>query len=138
MATTIDAKDFECSENALMDIAEFVGPFIDNGGVGICIKILKTDEHRQHKDTARDILRELMAEKEPHYKEYNYDFDFYLGKYRWNNSIIHITDGEALFLFRLLITGYFDHTQRYYMHNMRKRLGNNFLSEIRIIDGDSV
>jgi hypothetical protein len=133
MATMIDTKDFGCSENTLMDIAEFVGPFIDNGGVRINIEIQRTDERRQRKNTARDILRKLAADNGPYYKEHGYDFNFYTGKYRWNNGVIHITDGEALFLFRVLVMGRFSHVQRYYIYNMRKRLGNEFLSEIQTI-----
>jgi hypothetical protein len=138
MAAIIDIKDFGCSEDTLMDIAGFVGPFIDNGGVKINIRIQKTDEHRQHKNTARKTLRKLAEDEGPYYKKYGYDFDFYTGKYRWNNRAIHITDGEALFLFRVLVTGYFNHTQRYYMYNMRKRFGNAFLSEIQVMDGEDV
>jgi hypothetical protein len=138
MAAVIDTRDFECSEDALMGIAEFVGPFIDSGGIMINIEIRKTDEHRQHKKTARGTLRDLAYEKESRYKEYGYDFDFYTGKYRWNGRAIHITDGEALFLFRVLVAGYFNYAQRYYVYNMRKRFGNAFLSEIQAISGDGV
>jgi hypothetical protein len=137
MATIIDTKNFECSDCALMDIAEFVGPFIDDGGVKIHIKIQKVDEQRQHKDTARDILRKLVEEEESHYKKYGYDFNFYTGKYKWKNGFIHLTDGEALFLFRVLVMDYFNYAQRYYIYNMRKRFGNAFLSEIQIVNGDA-
>jgi hypothetical protein len=138
MAAIIDSRYFECSENTLMDIAEFVGPFIENGGVKIDIKIQKTDESRQHKDTARDTLRKLAEEEGPYYKKHGYDFNFYTGKYRWNNRAIHITDGEALYLFRGLVMDYFNYAQRYYVYNMRKRLGNTFLSEILATDGDKL
>jgi hypothetical protein len=130
MAAIIDVKNFDCSEDALMNIAEFVGPFIDNGGVEINIKIRKTDERRQRKITARDVLRQLLDEREASYREHGYDFDFYLDKYRWNDKTIHITQSEALFLYRWLMLNQLDHSQMYFIHNIRKRYGKEFLQEV--------
>jgi hypothetical protein len=130
MATIIDTKDFECSEDALMNIAEFVGPFIDNGGVKINIKIWKTDEHRQRKTTAWGVLHQLLEGREAHYREHGYRFDFYLNKYYWNDKTIHITQSEALFLYRWLMLNQRDHSQMYFIHNIRKRYGKEFLQEV--------
>jgi hypothetical protein len=133
MATVIDIKDFECSESALMDIAGFVGPFIDNGGVRIRIKIQKLDEDRQWKKTAQDILRQLLDEGRTNYREYGYNFDFYLNKYYWDEKPVHITQSEALFLYRWLILNQRDHTQMYFIYNIRKRYGKEFLQEVSYV-----
>jgi hypothetical protein len=129
MATIIDTRDFECSEDTLMSIAEFVGPFIDGGGVEIIVKIRKTDEHRQRKMTARDVLQQMFDGRETSYREYCYNFDFYLHKYYWHDKAIHITQSEALFLYRWLMLDQCDHSQMYFIHNIRKRYGREFLRE---------
>jgi hypothetical protein len=131
VASIIDVKDFDITEETLADIANFVGPHIDSGEpVRIKIAVEKFDEQRQNKMTARTTLLRLMDEKEVYYREYDYDFDFYREKYFWKRRLIHITQGEALFLFRLLVLRKFNDAQRYYIYNIRKRYGNNFLREV--------
>jgi hypothetical protein len=113
-----------------MNIAEFVGPFIDNGGVEVDVKIWKADERRQRKITARDILCQLLEGREVIYREHGYDFNFYLNKYHWHDKSIHITQSEALFLYRWLMLNQRDHSQMYFIHNIRKRYGRDFLQEV--------
>jgi hypothetical protein len=131
MASVIDNKYFECTEDMLADIVDFVGPYIDGGDLlRIKIVVEKVDGQRQRKMTARNTLRGLTEEKEAYYRDYNYDFNFHQNKYSWKGKDLHITQGEALFLFRLLVLREVDHSQMYFLHNIRKRYGRGFLREV--------
>jgi hypothetical protein len=60
-----------------------------------------------------------------------YDFRFITRKYFWNKEEIHITAGEAIFLFRWLVLGVVpDSRQQWSLRNLRKRHGKDFLSEV--------
>jgi hypothetical protein len=58
----------------------------------------------------------------------DYYFDFKEKRFEWKGKDIHITDGEALFLIKQLVYEDTD-LNTYYLRNMRKRLGKNFLKE---------
>jgi hypothetical protein len=58
-----------------------------------------------------------------------YDFDFDRRRYTWNALPLHVTAGEALFLFRWLVQGEYRAAEKYYLHNLRKRYGTEFLTE---------
>jgi hypothetical protein len=63
------------------------------------------------------------------WEEHGYRFRFSRRKYLWNDLPLHVTAGEALFLYRWLAQGSFNASEKYYLYNLRKRYGNAFLAE---------
>jgi hypothetical protein len=61
--------------------------------------------------------------------EDGYEFSFSKRRYSWNGLRLHVTAGEALFLYRWLIQGSYNASEKYYLHNLRKRYGPEFLAE---------
>jgi hypothetical protein len=130
MAVTIDSTEIELGEETFNRIVDFVGPYIDKKiQANIRILVQKQGEIRHHKTTARDILRELLRDNEIWYRKFGYDFNFDVGKYCWDGKRIYLTSGEILFLYRCLMLNQFDHNQRYFIYNIRKRYGKEFLQE---------
>jgi hypothetical protein len=138
----LSSKVFEITEEA--DIAAFGGELFkwlpcSGGLIGkrITVSIETAGKDRTKKKTALRQLEELIvdniAEDEDTpvvWAKLGYCFKFMSRKYFWNNTEIHITANEALFLYRwLVLHDDIRNTQRYYLRNMRKRLGKDFLAE---------
>jgi hypothetical protein len=99
-------------------------------GKRITVSIETAGNDRTQKKTAFQELEELVSDGEFMWVKYGYRFGFMMRKYWWNNREIYVTAGEALFLYRwLVLNDGIRNTQRYYLRNMRKRLGKEFLSE---------
>jgi hypothetical protein len=104
----------------------------------LVVTLESMDGKRRQKKTALRQLEELIVdgivenEDQPTvWKQHGYLFKFIARKYFWGGKEIHVTANEALFLYRWLVLkedtcG----TQTYYLRNMRKRLGKNFLTEV--------
>jgi hypothetical protein len=97
----------------------------------LVVTLQTTDTKRQQKTTAVEQLEELVSDREYVWAQYEYRFGFMSRRYFWNNREIHVTASEALFLYRWLVL-HDDtcETQTYYLRNMRKRLGKEFLAEV--------
>jgi hypothetical protein len=84
----------------------------------------------------REELAALIARDGRYiWEKYDYNFNFKTGKFLWRGEAVYITAGEALYLYRRL--GLKDEAykeQRYYLRNMRRRLGERghkkFLEEV--------
>jgi uncharacterized protein (UPF0216 family) len=95
------------------------------------------DEKRRQKKTALRQLEELIADNAVEnealpvvWERHGYRFKFTAGKYFWNDKELYVTANEALFLYRwLILDDDICKTQRYYLRNMRRRLGKEFLAE---------
>ena len=60
-----------------------------------------------------------------------YEFNFTDKKYLWNNEEIYVTYNEQTFLYRWLVRGESILSEkRYFIYDMRKRLGKDFLCEM--------
>jgi len=60
-----------------------------------------------------------------------YKFDFENKHYFWNGEDIYLTANEQLFLYRWLVLNDGTHElQWYFLRNMRRRLGKEFLSDV--------
>jgi len=59
-----------------------------------------------------------------------YEFDFAEKIYFWKNKDIYLTTNEQLFLYRWLVLNDKAPIQYFYLRNMRKRLGKEFLADI--------
>jgi hypothetical protein len=98
------------------------------------------DGKRQQKMTAARQLEELIVDNiaededtDTAWARFGYRFGFMSRKYFWNGREIHITANEALFLYRwLVLHDDIRNTQRYFLRNMRKRLGKEFLVEVTV------
>jgi hypothetical protein len=103
-------------------------------GLGDCTLVVTLQEMgvaRQQKKTALRQLEELVVDGEFVWTKFGYRFGFMARKYLWNDKEIHITANEALYLYRWLVLNDDTHkVQGYYLSNMRKRLGKEFLSEV--------
>jgi hypothetical protein len=104
----------------------------------LVVTLQAMDGKRQQKKSALRQLEELVVdniiEDEDNsaiWKRFEYKFYFMARKYFWNDKEIHVTANEALFLYRwLVLHDDICNTQRYYLRNMRKRLGREFLAEV--------
>jgi hypothetical protein len=96
----------------------------------LVVTLQAMDGKRRQKKTAAQQLEELAAGGESMWTEYEYRFGFMARKYFWNGKEIHITANEALFLYRwLVLSDDICEMQTYYLWNMRRRLGKEFLTE---------
>jgi hypothetical protein len=140
--TVLSSKTFEITEES--DIAHLGGALFkwlprpgELIGKRITVSIETAGTGRTQKKTALRQLQELIvdnvAEDEENnatWKRFGYKFYFMARSYFWDGKEIHVTANEALFLYRwLVLHDDIRNTQRYYLRNMRERLGKNFLAE---------
>jgi hypothetical protein len=86
---------------------------------------------RNGKRLKRSALSEALPGDAKDWKKFGYSFSFSKGQYIWNGLTMHITAGEALFLWRWLVEGDFKASEKYYLYNVRSRYGSDFLAEVR-------
>jgi hypothetical protein len=79
---------------------------------------------------ARKFLREETEGKKAVWEKYAYAFDFREGRYAWKKKPIHVTAGEAWFLYRWLVMGRGATANAFEIQHLRKRLGPGFLREL--------
>jgi hypothetical protein len=104
----------------------------------LVVTLQAMDGKRRQKKTAARQLEELLVDsavENEHtpfvWEKFNYRFCFMARKYFWHDKEIHITENEALFLYRrLVLNDDTSKTQMYYLWNMRRRLGKEFLVEV--------
>jgi hypothetical protein len=97
------------------------------------------DGKRRKKKSAIRQFEDLVADNAAEHggtgvvwKQFGYCFGFMARKYTWNDKEIHVTASEQLFLYRWLVLHDDTHkAQKYYLYNMRQRLGKDFLAEVR-------
>jgi hypothetical protein len=86
---------------------------------------------------ARRLLREAVKEQPCDWEHGDYNFLFTLETrmfgFFWRGKPLHITLAEGLFLFRWLVLG--EASDRYALHNMRKRLGRGFWADVDTVRG---
>jgi len=86
---------------------------------------------RQKKKTAKAELKSLTDLGGCIWRQGKYCFNFALHDYTWKGDDIHLTIGEQLYLYRwLVLHEEVPAKQRFYLWNMRKRLGTDFLAII--------
>jgi hypothetical protein len=109
----------------------------DIKGKRIAVSIKLAGDSRAPKKTALRQLEELIADNAVEngalpvvWERHGYRFKFISRKYFWNDEELYVTANEALFLYRwLVLDDDICKTQRYYLRNMRRRLGKEFLAE---------
>jgi hypothetical protein len=113
------------------------------GDCALVITLEALDGKRRHKKSAARQLEELVADYAVDnssagaaWIQFGYRFCFTARTYFWNEKEIYVTANEALFLYRWLVLHDDTHSvQKYYLYNMRRRLGKAFLAEAQ---GDAI
>ena len=141
MATILDSKEFDVSWLHGVDfekVKEWIDS-IDFGREDCILKIMFTRGGRitRNKKSFTKGKLDFLLSKENAVKVWrkpNYNFDFVKRKFLWKGKVQHITSGEALCLYRWLVLNETpDREQYFFLYNMRRRLGTEFLSEIEKI-----
>jgi hypothetical protein len=123
-------KAFTVSWNSVKEWYDGVDRGMDDCTLVVALQAM--DGKRSGKKAAYDRLDELMegGGNDFSWERYGYRFCFVSRKYYWNDREIYVTANEALFLYRrLVLKDDTCKTQMYYLRNMRKRLGKEFLRE---------
>jgi hypothetical protein len=107
-------------------------------GCYVTITVKSPGVDRLTKFTAKAELKDLVVdaalEGKDAWRRKGYSFLFALGTHTWKGETIHLTAGEALYLFKWLVLEDKEYyrTRWYYLRNMRRRLGNEFLADIEM------
>jgi hypothetical protein len=72
-------------------------------------------------------LRECCAWGPAVWNEQDYRFDFVAMSFRRGERVLHVTPGEALFLYRALVQQKIDRSEVFCLKHLRRRFGNDFL-----------
>jgi hypothetical protein len=92
-------------------------------------------DSRQGRESSEAELENLVADPEfkdkALWEKSGYCFNFLSSEYAWQDKDIYITANEALFLFRWLIQGNYIKAHWFYLRNMRRRLGKEFLFNVQ-------
>ena len=144
MATILSSKVIEVADRELTNIANELTNWLygfkgEERGCRITVTLEQPNEGRQQKKvTAKkrldDLIVDAIAENpafKTKWKNGFYEFRFIERKYLWRGKEVYITAGEALFLFQwLVLSENVSKLQWYYLQNMRRRLGRDFLREV--------
>jgi hypothetical protein len=144
MATTLYFKIFDISENGDLtvlrdELYHWFSAFGPLNGRRVAVRVETVGNTCAQKKTALRQLEELIVDSAVEdggttlvWEQSGYRFRFVARHYCWNGKEIHITANEALFLYRWLVRDEdICKTQMYYLRNMRRRLGKEFLEEIQ-------
>ena len=108
------------------------------------IEVVVSTEKRTRKGAAAAgnelvRLKAQWGKEGKSFKEGDYDFDFAKGRFLWKGEELYITQAEALFLYNCLAlrTGA-EKRQSYYVYNMRRKFGKDFLKDIVIEEENDI
>jgi hypothetical protein len=132
----LSSKRFFVSEKEGIPLDQIKAWFDACGAAGqgcdLVVTLRSTGGRRRQKEAAIKRLTELTGGKKNAWERLGYRFDFSARRYFWNEQEIYVTANEALFLYGWLVLddGTFE-TQRYFLGNIRRRLGKAFMAEAR-------
>jgi hypothetical protein len=125
---TLGSRRFTASDSLreVLDYAEsvFAGALAESG-----LELEIALRPRADRRAKKERLARAVPGGAGKWAKHGYEFDFGRKRYRWNGVSMHVTAGEALFLFRWLMEGSYSAAEKYYLHNLRKRYGTEFLAE---------
>ena len=139
MATILSSKSFFVDKTAkfpLLFVEEWLnGIDRGTGDLRLTVTLETYGDTRKKKITAKADLESMaidaVLENKDVWSSGKYEFCFASKKYFWKKQEIYLTANEQLFLFRWLVLKDEIHKrQTFYLRNMRKRLGKEFLSDI--------
>lgn len=126
---TLGSRKFAAEDSlqsALDHVKSVFADMLKEGGLELEIALRPKTDKRAKKGRLKDAMPSGAGK----WAKSGYDFDFTRHRYRWNGVTMHVTAGEALFLFRWLVQGSYSAGEKYYLHNLRKRYGTEFLTEV--------
>ena len=132
MSTVLGYKEFLITNLSGLPIEEIEKWFESLEISGKCLLELKITNKSSTRNKGNDASIKLnrLVDDDAIFLEEDYHFDFNNKRYMWDNEDIYLTANEALFLYRLLILKEdVLKSQKYYLYNMRRRLGNDFLPD---------
>jgi hypothetical protein len=132
MAIVVCSERFDPAEAGYEDaVKAFMAQAAGKDGLTVEIRILAPGKKAARKQAANEKLAFLIKEHENwQWERGTYQFDFKAGVYLWADMALHITAGEALFLYRWLVLGLFVQEQWYFLRNIRSRYGTDFLTGV--------
>jgi hypothetical protein len=80
-------------------------------------------------ETVELVMGKLLSWGPTVWTEDEYNFDFRKRLFLWRGEPIHITAGEAAFLYRLLIQQKRDGAEVFYVRHLTRRFGKDFLGK---------
>jgi hypothetical protein len=99
---------------------------------GLRVEVRLYDSGKLKKRSANEALREAVKEHPCDFEHgaYNFLFSPEVCRHRffWRGRAVHITASEGVYLFSTLVLG--EPSDRYMLHNIRKRLGREFLADM--------
>jgi hypothetical protein len=110
-------------------VGEWLNKLNIDADVDLVISV-RTLGGRQRKLSSLQILQQLLIENPTTWEKYEYKFDFSSRQLFWKDGLLHFTAGEELFLYRWLVLNQRDYSQMYFIHNIRRRYGKEFLQEV--------
>jgi hypothetical protein len=126
---TISSRKFAGSDSleAVLDYAgsAFAG-VLEESGLELEIVL----RPRADRKVRKALVADAMPSGAGKWARDDYEFCFDRREYFWKGVKMHVTAGEALFLFRWLVEGNYNAGEKYYLHNLRKRYGTEFLTEV--------
>jgi len=137
MATILSSKSFTVPEGAYMprnEIEEwFYGIDRGTGDLRLTVTLETCGDTRKKKLTAKAELESMAIDAALENKDVwasgKYRFCFVSKQYFWKKQEIYLTANEQLFLFRwLVLKDEISKRQTFYLRNMRRRLGKEFLT----------
>ena len=90
---------------------------------------LKIDNSVKVKDT-RSVTSIVISSGRSVFKEADYDFDFANSTFRYKGKEIYVSEGQKIVLAKWLLLGERGNNCYVQIHQMRKKLGKDFLSDI--------
>jgi len=122
-----------------------MGTILSSKGIGavkdayLTLTVETVGKTRQSRKLVAEELPELIRKavteenKESMWVQKEYKFFFSQRQYFWKGKGVYLTAGEELFLFRWLVLDdeAFYNAQWFYLRNLRKRLGKDFLRDIQ-------
>jgi len=139
MATILSSKTFFIPKTAGIPL-DYISEWFQsvNRNTDDCrltVTLQRLGVFRHDKTAAKKELESLIAHavavSHTVWRKGGYRFNFLKKEFTWKGNEIHLTANEQLFLFRWLMLHDETHKQqRFYLWNMRKRLGLEFLAGI--------
>jgi hypothetical protein len=131
MTILIDSREFHSLDptETQQQILEMLEPYLEEPGYTIAVQVRARGRERHRKEAVKGMLRRLMRTGPKEWARGPYHFQFDRGVYLWNDREISITAGEALYLYRRFVAGGQWKQQGYFLKNLRRRFGKEFLAE---------
>jgi hypothetical protein len=131
MASILNFKTLHAKqEGFVQDIQSFLLPYVAKDDIEVDIIIKSTNNERQNKRIAQQMLeQEVKGSAVSVWKQGDYEFRFTENTFFWKGLRVYITASEKLFLYRWITRNKIAQEQLYYLSNLRKRLGVEFLRD---------